>query len=1840
MAGNFFSKKIILIAVSVVISFIIVAALAWYFFFSGYSLSSNEKLIAKITEIKAPGNSVVGSDKIFPAQLNVYFSQPAAAIDKLNMKLEKGIAIQPSIRGEWVWDNDTRLHFMPETDWIPNTEYKVRLEDEIFNPQVDVKDTTFSFASPAFVGEVINQEFYEDPQTIKNKSVIASFRFNYPLNIQNIEDKISVRTVSGDKYDFTYRLSDMDTKLHVISSPLKIKKDEDFAKIAVAGVENAYNKKPFSNKLTATVKIPSSSTFFKVKSLYSSIVRNELDNNNPEQILFVNFTTAVKVSDLDQNFSLNYSKENCYQTEKHLSAAKNNLTAIEDLQKLEVKEVLGNEQNLKTHLFKYDLNEQEGCLIVKINKELNSVEGFNLGKDIIKTVSLAPYPLEAKMAFDGSILSLRGSREVAFLSRGVKKLQTTVARIDTNDLNHLVTQTAGDFSHPYFKNYNFTEDNVSEIFEKNLTINMEHPAKANYSSLDLSEYFKDKKGLFIVKVRGYADNNHFSSQDSRLIMITDLGIVVKDNLDKTHDIFISNISKSRPVSGAKIEVLGKNGIPVLSAQTNSRGKAVIPDFSGFKRDKEAVVYKVSDDNDVSFLPINKSDRWLNFSRFEVGGEYDLGQDEYALKGYIFSDRGIYRPGEEGHFGLIVRQNDLNVPQKLPFVVEVRNPNGDIVATKNISADSVGFMEYELKLKPTAVTGFYSISLYVKDKDNSRYVAGTNFKVEEFQPDNLRIKADWEKVTEKGWLTDKEITALVSLYNLYGNPAVEHELKAKYSLSPTDFHFKKYASYLFRDPLRNADKPLRTYSDELPTEKTNADGTGKFELDLSQFEQGTYHLQMAIEGFELGSGRGVSTSLGALISPNEYLIGWKADGDLDYINKNSSRQVEFIAINHNLEQIGQHGLFLSLARRQYISSLIEMPNGTYRYQMVPEEQIILKQPWQIDSLGSSEKLKTDAPGEYILTIEDKIGRLLARLEYNVAGAANLSHAVDKDASLGLKLNQSEYNHGDEIKMQITAPYKGYGLITIERDNVYAYQWFKADTTSVAESIKLPDTVEGNAYLNVAFFRDINSKEIYMPSLSYATVPFSINKSKRKLEIGLDVPETVKPGDELIVKYKTSENANIVVYGVNQGILQVAGYRLPNPLSEFMKKKALRVITSQIMDLIMPDIRILRMLTSSGGDDDYAEDVLNQNLNPFARKVDKPVAFWSGILNSNEEGGSYVYKVPETFNGEIKVMVVAVSKDRFGSTEASVLSRGDFALIPSGPFNVSPGDEFVIGLSVGNLVENSGNDYPVRTSLISGDGFEVVGDKSQIVKLSEKGEAMLQFRLKALQKLGAKELIFTAESLKDSSKNARMPYPISLRPSNPYHSKFAMGYERSKYKLSEVENLYPEFRVQQLSASASPLVLATGLLKYLDKFPHSCTEQTISKVFPAMEVFFKSPELVKNLDIYTLFNDAMSKLRERQTLNGGFSAWSAYGSSDNAYDSVYATHFLVKAKEYNFNVSENMLNKALAYCEGQAALKPEGLDDHIPAYAIYVLTLSGKITTNYLLNLEEYYKNNFAKSWKKSLNASFMAASYQLLQDQTKARALIGQYENGASGDFDDDAANIYLMASYFPDDFKSVSRKSVEALLKPLNDGIFNTKSAAFAVLALNAFNHEENDKEIKFSSLVPDYIPFASVVFGPNTKDLSITSKQPFYYVVAQQGFVKEDKIAAVAEGLEVSKTYFDKDGNKVTKAKLGDELTVKIAYRGLRNEEINDVAIVDMLPGCVDAISNSLEIDGYADSYEIREDRVNVYVTAQREVGEIRYKVKVIAEGDFVVPPVYGSALYLPLVRANSASGTIKASE
>ncbi len=233
----------------------------------------------------------------------------------------------------------------------------------------------------------------------------------------------------------------------------------------------------------------------------------------------------------------------------------------------------------------------------------------------------------------------------------------------------------------------------------------------------------------------------------------------------------------------------------------------------------------------------------------------------------------------------------------------------------------------------------------------------------------------------------------------------------------------------------------------------------------------------------------------------------------------------------------------------------------------------------------------------------------------------------------------------------------------------------------QTITLPAGLEGNGYVNVTFVRDPASNEIFMSPLSYGVAPFSINLQKRRMQVDVQTPDLVKPGDPFKMRVRVDRASRVVVAAVDEGILQVARYTNPDPLGYFFQKRSMDVRTQQILDMILPEFKRFLSAAAPGGDEGGE---LGKHLNPFKRKRDKPAVYWSGLVDVKPGEHEFTYTVPDYFNGTLRGYRVAVAEDSIGGETRKALVRGDFVLTPNVPLMVAPGDEVYEGMVVG---ENS-------------------------------------------------------------------------------------------------------------------------------------------------------------------------------------------------------------------------------------------------------------------------------------------------------------------------------------------------------------------------------------------------------------------------------------------------------------------------------------------------------------------------------------------------------------------------
>lgn len=1826
----------------------------------------------------APSLTELKENPVFDS-VYVNFSSSAAPLEQIGKTVSKGISISPEIKGQWKWRSDSQLQFTPEQDWAVGEDYVVKFEESFFPNHLVLSTYEYRFASAAFSAQLLNTNFHQDPLNPKIKRVVATVKFTHPIdkvsfadNIKmNMQDKKEGILSDGSAVKFEVTYNKFDGEAYLKSEPVNIPLKDKNLKIEIeGGYKSSRGGSSWEGDLTSKVNIPGMYSYFRVSRVNPTLVRNK--RNEPEQVLIVETTAGVKEKELQENITV-------YELPKHLPAvlgrkARRNYKywRVDDVgpevlgyaKEVELKS-LPNEHEFSTmHSFKYK-SDVGRSLYIKVNKGTESFGGYILA-DAFENVNRVPqFPRELKIMHEGAILGMRGEKKLSVVSRGIKSVQFEVGRVLPGQINHLVSQSNGNFLSNYFSNYNFSADNITDRFTKIRSLKATGPEKAQYTAFDFSPYLNlesagQKRGLFFFKVQRWDEKRKRASgtSDKRLILITDLGMLVKDNADKTHDVFVQSLSTGLPVSNAEVKVLGKNGIAVHKVLTNNRGRASFPSFKDLKREKQPVAYLVTKGQDVSFIPYNKGNRNLNYSRFDTGGIYQQGKAS-KLNAYLFSDRGIYRPGDKFNVGMIIRSGDWDKElEGLPMEVVINDARGLLVKKQKLKLDDSGFEEVNYQTEYTSPTGEYQIRAYlIKDKRRRNLLGSTTVRVEEFIPDRMKIQTRFSKERESGWISPEGLQGRVSLQNLYGIPAANRRIAASINLSPAQPYFRQYKDYRFYDPLR----AKRSFSERLSDSQTDDKGISVFDIDLSRFAKSTYKLSLTTQGYEAEGGRGVSAERSVLISPLAYLIGYKADGKLNYIHKDSERTVDLLAVSPELDKMDVSGLQMELIEKRHVSVLTKQSNGTYKYQSVKKKTSLKRDALKISKDSTRYTLPTAKAGEFTLVIRDGNDTELNKINFSVVGDANLARSLDKNAELQIKLNKTDFNPGDEIELQIKAPYVGAGLITIERDRVYAYKWFKTTTSSSVQRITVPHDLEGNGYVNVSFIRAPDSKEIFMSPLSYGVMPFTVNRSARVNKVNLNVPDISRPGEDLKIKYKTERPGKLVVFAVNEGILQVANYKTPDPLSHFFKKKALEVKTSQILDLLLPEFDLVKALSAPGGGD-MAMEALGKNLNPFQRKQKKPVVFWSGIIETDGSEGEVVYSVPDHFNGKLRIMAVAVADQAIGVAKNNTVVRGHFIISPNVPTFVAPGDEFSVSVNVANNLEKSGENAPVTVRLDTSNHLKVLTDATQKLTISEGREQSTRYQIKANEVLGSGRFTFVVSHGK---KQSRYRVDLSVRPAVPFMTKVSGGYlQDDNVDVPVDRNMYPHFRKLEVSASPVPLGMARGLVSYLGNYPYLCTEQLVSRSFPAIVLRDRPEFAYKTKDVEQSLSQIIRILRGRQNSEGAFGFWSANSHVSN-YQSVYALHFLTETRERGYPVPRDLLKRGKKFLKQLASKPINSLSEaRDRAYAIYVLTRNGIVTTRMLDGLRKELKEEMKpENWEKDLTGIYIAATYKMLRLESEANKIINKSRLGDPQQTDyhhfydgllRDAHLLYVLSYHFKDSLEDIKADELEKLVKPVLRGHFNTLSSASVILALDTYataTGTPSEMKLKIQEVLASKekrelgIPpglFPQMPFTDQAKSISIDSEDDhnLFYQVTQAGFDKALPVKDIKEKLEVQREYRNKEGDVIDKVTLGEEAYVYLKVRALDNKHHYNVAVVDLLPGGFEVVlDKSLRENqtGWKPQYvDSREDRMIVFGNVSSNVQEFVYRIKAINVGDYKVPPTFGESMYDRSVMARSLGGKI----
>ncbi len=1805
------------------------------------------------------------------APLVIRFEESVAPLDLIGKPIEKGARLKPAIAGQWWWASDKHLQFKPEADWPADQTYTISLDiDDLFSHDILLDKTRIEFKTLPFSADIPKAELYQDPAQHNIQKLVATLHFSHPADQQSVRAAVSLLLSPGlsyrenRDYDLSFDAKGVNAYLH--SAPLATPLEPSSVTLELG---KGLKAKSGGNAAEPTkVRVP-------VQGLYQlSFNAGKInfafnDKEQPESVFVFESSNPVSDQALDGKVEAwllpweNPQGDDYWQLEQVTDKV------LQSAERVALVQNPGADNANTLHSFKFSAPVGR-YMMVKIAKNIEGLGGYLSRDDSFFLVRMPSYPRALSFLGEGALLSLNGEQRLGYMSRGVDEVRIEVAQLLPDQIHQLVDENSGILTAQRFDNSAF--DRIVTRNEIIQQADNSDPTVTSYGQIDLQPYLKNRRGIFVLKLSPAEEDNRTTfdyytqeAHDLRLVVLTDLGILAKRNLDSSVNIFVQSLAEGSPVANARVSVVGRNGLAVATAMTDDHGRAQFAALDQLIREKRPLFYRVEKDGDLSFLPIGDWRRELDMSRFDVGGSYE-SRDPASLNAYLFTERGLYRPGETVHLASLVRsqnwQTDFN---GLPVKMQIVDPRGIKVFDHTFNLDRSGFNSVDFKTSETAAAGDYSASLsLITGRNRFTRLGDVEFKVRDFEPDRIKARVSLnggKDARTLGWFKPSDISAQLQAEQLFGGPAGERRVTTEIVLSPTNIGFSAWPDYRFgvQGSLKDA------WQETLAEAKTDASGMAKLELDLNRFENSTFKLHLLSTVYETGSGKGVSAQAQGLVSSAETLLGFKADGDLNFIRRGSERHLKLVAIGQDLAAKDTN-LKLERIERRWVSVLVKQRDGTYRYESRRKDALLSTQ--ELTLKGQTDfGLDTTQAGDYRLRLLDEQGRELNQIDYSIAGQGNASRTLERDAELQVTLDKSQYRSGETVNLSIQAPYAGAGLITIERDRVYAFKWFKASSSRFTQTITLPESIEGNAYINVQFMRSASSDEIFMSPLSYAVAPLSIDLGERKQTPELLLPETQLPGQQLPITLSLPKAAKVLVFGVDEGILQTARYRAPDPLGFFFTKKALTVKSSQILDLLLPELRVLMRNAAPGGGADETAALLAANLNPFKRQRADAVVYWSG-LNQLEAGEhQFYYRVPDSFNGKIHFFAVSVADNSMGVAEAGVQVKAPVVMSPNVPAFMSPGDEAVISLGLYNTEPNP---VKVRVELALDGGLTEVNGAAQSFDILPSQEVTARFNLKALETLGEAQLRWnlSVDGLADGTlAELKMAESISIRPLTPHRAQLKLGTmdEAEKTVALERQLFKPHSRLEA-GLQNSPLIWAQGLSRYLESYPHVCTEQLVSKAVPALFLGKDASQVQDN----AAFEQLIAQLRSRQNGDGAFGTWNASVAVEPMV-TLYVADMLLDAQGADYPVPQDMLNNANGYLSNLSSSPNNGLNElRQRAYASYLLARQGVGVGAALADIRDRLQHYYPKEWQSDIASAWLAASFTLMQQQELAEpiwpqqgwALLdkkwqekkGQTFDIYSDPLTHDAQLMTLLARHQPHRLLDLPDDLFVKMGAWVSSQRYNSLSAATLVRSLAAYEVQFVSGNLSLSAKLKDNwlgqtLPRANLPYGTEAIRLQNSERSKAFYSLIEEGFDKQVG-KAFSHGLEVNREYLDLKGDPLKTVTAGQEFFVRLRLRATELDKLENIVLIDMLPGGVEPVYRDstrgeggqlpIGVSGRSDWApewaNVREDRVVLYGMASRDAKSFTYKVRATGVGRFQAPPAYAEGIYDPQQQAQGASGEL----
>ena len=1850
------------------------------------SCKSNQKDIIPSAEYAPYVNAYTGGVISQNSTIRIELTQDQPMVD-LNQELKDNpFSFSPSLKGKTYWVSNNTIEFVPEEGALkPGAFYEgtFRLGDFV---DVDKKLEEFNFS---FRVQERNFSIHTDPITVTatqpdQVTVTGEIRFSDVVKKEEVEKMLTAGSEKNKSYPIEITQTDHPTR-YVFSISQITKEAEDYqleitAKGNPAGIDRTQNE---------SILIPAKNSF-----RFLSAVRIDQPENGIEIIFSDPVSNTQDLKGLidvpEVSSSIFQIKEN--KVFIYFEAGKQNKLT------LNIHEGIRNRQD-KPLGTSHSISFSE--LNLKPQVEMaTSAAILPDSKSLIipfRAVNLYAVDLSVIRIFENNVLmfmqnnSLSSANELRRSGRLVYKKTLWLAKDSSKDVHRwedysidlagLIHQEPGaiyrvilSFRQEYSaypcggsenKEMQFVDNKSSDNLTKVSGETLSEDDEAVWDTPETYYYYNGSVPMDWSQYRWTERDNpchpsYYMNSDRIAacnIFASNLGMIVKRNSLNKLWIAVNNILDTKPVAKAQVTIYNFQLQPIGKGETNGEGLVEItpkgvPFIAVAEADKQKAYVRVVDGEEQSV------------SRFDVGGK-DI---QKGLKGFIYGERGVWRPGDTLHISFMLEDREKRIPDKHPVALEIYNPRGQFY-TKMISTQGTnGFYTFAVPTQADDPTGLWNA--YVK-------VGGTAFhkslRIETIKPNRLKITLALPTILQA---SSKDVYAPLTSSWLTGATASRLKAKVEMSLSKVNTQFKNYGQYLFNNPATD----FTTVRADVFNGVLDAEGRAgvNIQLPVATGAPGMLNATLTTRVFEPGGDASIYSQT-VPFSPFTSYVGINLNQPKGkYIETDKDHVFDIVTVNDQGQPVNRSNLEYKIYR---ISWSWWWENGEESFgTYINNSSITPVASGNLQTTGgkASFKFRINYPdwGRYLVYVKDReSGHATGGTVYiDWPDWRGRSNKTDPSGikMLAFSLDKDSYEIGETATAIIPAAAGGRALVSLENGStVLQQQWLEvSDQGDTKLTFKITPEMAPNVYLHISLLQPHAQTVNDLPIRMYGIAPVFVTNRQTILQPQIKMPEVLRPETDfnVTVSEKSGKPMTYTLAIVDDGLLDLTNFKTPDPWNEFYAREALGIRTWDMYDDVLgASGGRYSSLFSTGGD---------ASLKPADAKANrfKPVVKFIGpFYLAKGKQQTHTLKLP-MYVGSVRAMVVAGQDGAYGNAEKTAFVRTPLMLLSTLPRVLSTQEEITVPVNV-FAMENQVKNVTVSLEA-SGAGVQITGNRQQSLTFDQPGDQLAYFTLKTGSKTGKATIHLTASG---NGQQTKETIEIEVRNPNPVvtlrNSQWIEAGQEAELSYTLAGSSSANNQVQ-LEISRIPSVDISRRFDFLYNYQHHCTEQLTSKALPLLFVSqFKAVDEQEAEKIKTNVQEAIRQIYARQLPNGGFVYWPGNAVADEWITS-YTGMFLTLAQEKGYAVHPNVLNKWKRFQRAAAQnwrMPQEASNWQIwqselqQAFRLYTLALAGAPEYGAMNRMKEQPGLSIQAKWR-------LAAAYALTGKMKPAGELVYNAEttvipyssmNLIYGSSDRDEAMILETLILMKRDRDALQQaKKVSQNLAQEN--WFSTQSTAFALMAMGRLAKQLSgtlDFTWSWNGKQQPAVKSAKAVFekeiatSPKSGTVSVKNqgKGALSVDLITRTQLLNDTLPAIADNIRLDVKYTDMAGSPISVEDIrqGTDFMSAVTLSNISGtSDYSNLALTHIIPSGWEiynermivpeaSSSNSNEAntpESSADKYtykDIRDDRVLTYFDLRRgESKTFTVRLQATYAGNFILPAIQCEAMYDAAVQARTKAG------